>query len=200
MTIETSKRLPPTQYAPPRVPWEDYLPWALANEFRSEWVDGEIIEVMPTNRRHQRLIRLILFLVTHHAERQRLDLLREKADQHAGNQSLENGADHDSEQLGSRFGRRQRCGKTIEDTQDLLREGPSLDAYRTGSAVGPLSLLEQRQRWPNLAEFLDTRQAMPFLSAFPMMPESRVLGVLMVHQQSGEDLALSHPEAQRGGC
>src|SRR4051794_806068 len=72
MTIETSKRLPPTQYAPPRVPWEDYLPWALANEFRSEWVDGEIIEVMPTNRRHQRLIRLILFLVTHHAERQRL--------------------------------------------------------------------------------------------------------------------------------
>jgi Uma2 family endonuclease len=39
------------------------LPWALANEHPSEWVDGEIIEVMTANVRHQRLLRLLLGLI-----------------------------------------------------------------------------------------------------------------------------------------
>ena len=39
----------------------------------------------------------------------------------------------------------------VEDAQDVLREGPSLDAVRTGVAVSGLSLAEQRIRWPRSA-------------------------------------------------
>jgi Uma2 family endonuclease len=72
VTIETSGRLPPTHYKPPLVPWEDYLRWALANEFRSEWVDGEIIEIMPPSVRHFLLVELLFDLIRHHVRRQRL--------------------------------------------------------------------------------------------------------------------------------
>lgn len=69
MTIETSGRLPathdisPTDYAPPRVAWEDYVRWALASESPSEWVDGEIVEIMPPNVRHQFLVRFLFKLM-----------------------------------------------------------------------------------------------------------------------------------------
>ena len=72
MTIETGGRRPPTPYNPPQVSWEDYLPWALASEFPSEWVDGEIIEIMPSNVRHQRILRLLLSLISLHVERHKL--------------------------------------------------------------------------------------------------------------------------------
>jgi len=81
VTIETSGRLPatrqisPTSYAPPKVSWEDYLRWARANEFPSEWVDGEIIEIMPPSIRHQLLIRFLLFLVSGHVDRGALGLV-----------------------------------------------------------------------------------------------------------------------------
>jgi hypothetical protein len=42
----------------------------------------------------------------------------------------------------------------IEDAQDVLREGPSLDAYRTGRAVTGLSALEQQDRCPVREELL----------------------------------------------
>ena len=32
--------------------WEDFLAWALTKEHRVEWVDGEIVEMMPDNVRH----------------------------------------------------------------------------------------------------------------------------------------------------
>src|SRR6478752_2651781 len=38
------------------------------------------------------------------------------------------------------------CCATIEDAQEVVREGPSLDAYRTGMAVTGLTLAEQQQR------------------------------------------------------
>lgn len=69
MTIETGGRLPatheisPTNYAPPRVAWEDYVRWALASESPSEWVDGEITEIMPPSVRHQFLVRFLFKLM-----------------------------------------------------------------------------------------------------------------------------------------
>lgn len=75
MTIETSERLPPTPYAPPLVSWEDYLRWALANEFPSEWVDGEIIEVMTSNVRHQLILDLLLDLVKRYVRQHKLGLV-----------------------------------------------------------------------------------------------------------------------------
>ncbi len=63
MTIETSGRLPPTPYLPPKVSWEDFHTWVLRIEGRAEWVDGEIIEIMPDNVRHLLLVDLISELI-----------------------------------------------------------------------------------------------------------------------------------------
>src|SRR4051812_40058312 len=43
----------------------------------------------------------------------------------------------------------------FEDAQDFLREGPSLDAFRTGQVVASLSVEDQRHRWPGLASTVD---------------------------------------------
>jgi Uma2 family endonuclease len=66
VTIDTSNRRPPTPYTPPKVSWEDYLSWAIANEFPSEWVDGEIIEIMPPNLRHFLLVDFLCDLFKFH--------------------------------------------------------------------------------------------------------------------------------------
>jgi hypothetical protein len=84
----------------------------------------------------------------------------------------------------------------VEDAQDVLSEGPSVDAYRTGTAVTGLSLAEQRLRWPMLSEMLETRGAQLDLHAFPVRPESAVLGVVSVYQVDDRALAVSPDEAQ----
>ena len=84
----------------------------------------------------------------------------------------------------------------VEDAQDVLREGPSLDAFRTGLAVSGLSLAEQRHRWPMLSEMLDDR-GFPFvLHAFPVRPEATVLGAVCVYQTVERGLAVTTDEAQ----
>ena len=45
MTIETNGRRAPTSYAPPLVSWEDFHD-NFDEERPTEWVDGEIIEIM----------------------------------------------------------------------------------------------------------------------------------------------------------
>jgi hypothetical protein len=84
----------------------------------------------------------------------------------------------------------------VEDAQEVLREGPSLDAYRTGIAVTGLSLNEQRLRWPLLAEMLDTRGPQYSLHAFPVCPTSTVLGVVCVYQTVERALGVDSGEAQ----
>jgi hypothetical protein len=84
----------------------------------------------------------------------------------------------------------------VEDAQEVLREGPSLDAYRSGVAVTGLSLAEQRGRWPMLVEMLDTKGPQLSLHAFPVRPESDVLGVVCVYQAAERALAVSTGEAQ----
>ena len=54
MTINTSGRLAPTGYSPPRVSWEGFLAWR-EGTVQAEWVDGEIIEMAPASAVHQRL-------------------------------------------------------------------------------------------------------------------------------------------------
>jgi hypothetical protein len=83
-----------------------------------------------------------------------------------------------------------------EDAQELLREGPSLDAYRTGTAVSGLSLGEQRERWPMLAEMLDASARPVIYHAFPISPEAAVLGVVLVHQDHDRGIAVTGEEAQ----
>lgn len=84
----------------------------------------------------------------------------------------------------------------VEDAQDVLREGPSLDAFRTGEAVSGLSLEEQRHRWPMLSELLDERGTPLSLHAFPVRPDSGVLGVVCVYQTGERHLAVTDDDAQ----
>ena len=84
----------------------------------------------------------------------------------------------------------------VEDAQEILREGPSLDAYRTGRAVSGLSVAEQRVRWPMLAELLDSRGPQLSLHAFPVRPVEDVLGVVCVYQTVEHGLAVTSDEAQ----
>jgi hypothetical protein len=84
----------------------------------------------------------------------------------------------------------------VDDAQDVLREGPSLDAYRTGVAVSGLSLAEQRRRWPMLSDMLDDRDRDLCLHAFPLRPDTRVLGVVCVYRADERGLAVVEEDAQ----
>jgi Uma2 family endonuclease len=54
--------------------WEEFLAWALRQERRFEWVDGEIVELMPDRTRHLLLVRFIFLLVHEYVEQHRLGL------------------------------------------------------------------------------------------------------------------------------
>lgn len=71
-----------------------------------------------------------------------------------------------------------------EDAQDVVREGPSLDAFRTAHVVSSASADDQRARWPGLAAAVEW--PMDVVHAIPMTPDSTLMGVLTVHGQSGE--------------
>jgi hypothetical protein len=77
-----------------------------------------------------------------------------------------------------------------EDAQDFLREGPSLDAFRTGDIVASLSAEDQRHRWPGLASSL-TRLGTS-VRAIPIHPESSTIGVVTVHD--GAELSSDETE------
>ena len=83
-----------------------------------------------------------------------------------------------------------------EDSQDTLREGPSLDAFRTRTPVCGLSHAEQLTRWPMLSQALDRPRRPVLLHAFPMRPDSEVLGVLSAYQTHEGGLARSCEDAQ----
>jgi hypothetical protein len=84
----------------------------------------------------------------------------------------------------------------VEDSQDVLREGPSLDAFRTAVAICGLTPDEQVRRWPMLADTLQTVRRGMVLHAFPIRPGSAALGVLTAYQTESHDLSRSCSEAQ----
>lgn len=68
----------------------------------------------------------------------------------------------------------------LEDLQDVLVEGPALDAYRTGSVV-QAHLPSERQRWPLFVEgALRTTKASTVV-ALPMRSGEAILGVLSLY-------------------
>lgn len=88
-----------------------------------------------------------------------------------------------------------RCAR-IEDAQEVLREGPSLDAYRTGVAVTGLSAAEQAQRWPLLGETLEANFPATALHAFPITPDAHVVGAVLVYRTRDPRLTVSAEQAQ----
>jgi hypothetical protein len=67
----------------------------------------------------------------------------------------------------------------LEELQDVLREGPALDAFRTAGPVIADST-EVRRRWPLLGQSFEART--PAVWCFPMRPYARVLGVVSVYR------------------
>lgn len=85
----------------------------------------------------------------------------------------------------------------VEDLQDVLREGPSLDAFRTGLPAGGLEPAEQFRCWPMLCESIAGLGGGPVvLHAYPLRPDTTVLGVLSVFHPQDERMALTEDEAQ----
>jgi hypothetical protein len=73
----------------------------------------------------------------------------------------------------------------IEDLQDLLREGPGLDAYRSGEVV-VLSRDQQQRAWPLLVQGLGDTHRPELVIGIPMSPRSDVLGAATLYSNETE--------------
>jgi hypothetical protein len=81
----------------------------------------------------------------------------------------------------------------IEDLQDLLREGPGLDAFSTGEIV-VLSRDEQERAWPLLVQALGDHHRPELVLGVPMSPRSEVLGAATLYSYETEPPALDLSE------
>jgi hypothetical protein len=85
----------------------------------------------------------------------------------------------------------------IEEMQEVIQEGPSLEVLRFGADVSGLDASEQRARWPMLFDLLPGGEV-GTMHAFAMRPDSTVMGVVTVYQgpSSPGRLGVSDAEAQ----
>jgi len=81
----------------------------------------------------------------------------------------------------------------IEDLQDMLREGPGLDAFRTGEPV-VLSRAEQLSAWPLLVQALGEDHLPDLVLGVPISPQSDVLGAVTLHSSAPEPPTLDLAE------
>ena len=83
----------------------------------------------------------------------------------------------------------------LEDLQELLREGPALEAVRTGAPVG-LDGDEAHERWPLLERSIREggAGAPTWLAAVPMRPASEVIGAITLYRRDSHGLALDRPD------
>jgi hypothetical protein len=83
----------------------------------------------------------------------------------------------------------------LEDLQDVLREGPGLDAFRHGRPVLHRRA-EQERLWPMLHQAMSEHRPGVSLMAFPMHPDSEVLGAISLYGDAEPDLPCTVDEAQ----
>lgn len=83
----------------------------------------------------------------------------------------------------------------FEDAQDVVREGPSLEAFATGHAVPPVGAVALRRRWPTLAAAVGGL-VVGDVQALPMRPASTLVGVLTVHHAPGARRATGTTDLQ----
>ena len=83
----------------------------------------------------------------------------------------------------------------VEELQDVLREGPSLDAFHTGGPVAE-DPAGQESRWPTLSQSLSEGHEAILLYAVPMTRDSRVLGVVSMYRHMGAPLDFDREGAQ----
>lgn len=83
----------------------------------------------------------------------------------------------------------------FEDLQDLLRQGPSLDAYRLGHPV-TADTNDITRLWPMLSQALVEPQGLVSILALPMRPERDALGVVLLHRRGPAAVDTDLHEAQ----
>jgi Uma2 family endonuclease len=71
MTMQSSERRAPSRYEPPLMSFEDFHDW-LDEDKRAEWVDGEIIEMSPSNLGHQDVLGFLYLWVRVFVDQYRL--------------------------------------------------------------------------------------------------------------------------------
>lgn len=74
MAIQPGERRAPSVYEPPLMSFEDFHDW-LDEDKRAEWVDGEIIEMSPSNLGHQDILSFLHLWVGIFVDRFRLGRL-----------------------------------------------------------------------------------------------------------------------------
>ena len=84
----------------------------------------------------------------------------------------------------------------LEGAQDVLREGPSFDAFRTGVMVTSPNPVDQSSRWPMLADMVRSAGHQLAMYAYPLRPQQAVIGVLLVHDVVGHGPAVPQTAAQ----
>jgi hypothetical protein len=83
-------------------------------------------------------------------------------------------------------------GDRIEELEDVLREGPALDAFRNRAHV--IADPEMASvAWPLLSQSLAPES--PAMAAYPMIPHAEVLGVVSTYQLGRQQAALGPGEA-----
>jgi hypothetical protein len=70
----------------------------------------------------------------------------------------------------------------LEDLQEVLREGPSLDAHRLGRPLW-VPAEELPATWPMLAQSVSEHLGPAYLLSIPMLPATEVLGVLTMYSR-----------------
>jgi Uma2 family endonuclease len=71
MQSRSSERRAPSRYEPPLMSFEDFHDW-LDEDKRAEWVDGEIIEMSPSNLGHQDVLGFLYLWIRVFVDRHRL--------------------------------------------------------------------------------------------------------------------------------
>ncbi len=83
----------------------------------------------------------------------------------------------------------------IEDLQDVLREGPGLDAHRLGHPV-VAEAAEVTPRWPMLGQALAEARRLSCLLAVPVRPDGEVLGAITMRGDVSATRAVDLTQAQ----
>jgi hypothetical protein len=83
----------------------------------------------------------------------------------------------------------------IEQLQDLVREGPGIEAQRLGELIDA-DRTEIARRWPMLVQSLTDDLTPARLVAAPMRPDSEVLGVVTLYGATGPAITIGVDEIQ----
>ncbi|MCC7368471.1 MAG: Uma2 family endonuclease [Chloroflexi bacterium] len=74
VAIHSNERRSPSRYEPPLMSFEDFHDW-LDEDRRAEWVDGEIVEMSPSNLGHQDILTFLTLWLGTYIDRFRLGRL-----------------------------------------------------------------------------------------------------------------------------